>query len=185
MKTTHYSQNIRSLIIAMSIAILILIDFILKWYFSGPFQGMVIGCSNTPVSLGCDPMADTEALHRYFPLLWDWIGIQLAYNQGVAFSLPIHGLPLQLITIALVTGILFYYACYEYHKKNIWIDLGFICIVAGALAHAYERIMIGHVVDFIAVKYFAILNFADILISVGGIILIITTFVYERRASTI
>ena len=156
----------RKIAITFSIALLIIGDYVLKWFFSGPFQGMVFGCPHTAASLGCDPVRDADALFRYFPIVGDWLGIQLAYNRGVAFSLPIHGLPLQMLTIALVTALLYYYGRYEYQKKNIWIDIGFVCIAAGALAHAYERIMIGHVVDFIAVKYFAILNFADILISI-------------------
>ena len=44
-------------------------------------------------------------------------------------------------------------------------------IFSGAISHAYERIFHGQVVDFIAVKYFAILNFADIFISIGAFLI--------------
>jgi lipoprotein signal peptidase len=53
----------------------------------------------------------------------------------------------------------------EYPKNSRLLDTAYVAIFSGALSHAYERIFIGHVVDFIAVKYFAILNLADILIS--------------------
>jgi signal peptidase II len=39
---------------------------------------------------------------RDVSILGEWIGFHLSYNPGIAFSLPITGLPLQIITIVLV-----------------------------------------------------------------------------------
>jgi lipoprotein signal peptidase len=61
----------------------------------------------------------------------------------------------------------------EWKKNMPLIDIGFACIISGAISHAYERIFIGHVIDFIYIKYFAILNFADILISIGTVFFIL------------
>ena len=38
----------------------------------------------------------------YTALFGEYIGLQLSYNPGIAFSLPITGLPLQIITILVV-----------------------------------------------------------------------------------
>jgi signal peptidase II len=66
----------------------------------------------------------------------------------------------------IIVGLLFYYTRYEYPKNSRYIDIAYGFIFSGALSHTYERIFVGYVVDFISVKYFAILNFADIFISV-------------------
>jgi signal peptidase II len=109
-------------------------------------------------------------------LFGDWIGLRLSYNPGIAFSLPITGLPLQIITIGLVLALLGYYFHTEYPKKSKLLDAGYILIIAGALSHAYERIAVGYVIDFISVKYFAILNFADIFISIGALLLFVVYY---------
>lgn len=105
--------------------------------------------------------------------LTDFFSIHLSYNSGIAFSLPIRGLILQIITLLLIGGILYQYFSVEYPKKSKLLDAGYVLVLSWALSHAYERIFVGHVVDFIAVKYFAILNIADIFISVWAFLLIL------------
>jgi signal peptidase II len=109
--------------------------------------------------------------------------LHLSYNSGVAFSLPIRGLFLQVLTIILIGGIIYCYIREEYDKKSKLLDAGYALILAGAISHAYERIFVGHVIDFIAVKYFAILNFADIVISIGAFCIIVYYFLYAEHRS--
>lgn len=106
-------------------------------------------------------------------LFGEWVRLDLSYNPWVAFSLPITGLPLQIITIILVSWLIWYYSHVEYPKKSTLLDSWYVLIIAGALSHAYERIFIWYVVDFISVQYFAILNFADIFISIGALLLFV------------
>ena len=116
----------------------------------------------------------------YIPLLGDFFWLKLAYNRGVAFSLPIHGFLLQVLTLGLVWALIFYYFHIERPKKSLLLDMAYAFILAGALPHLYERLFVGHVVDFLSVKYFAILNFADIFISVWAFFILIFYFQYER-----
>lgn len=148
------------------LGILITIDWVTKWFFDGPFQ-MMLGHSLEK--------------HQYFPLIGDFLGIQLAYNNWVAFSLPVEGIFLQILTILLVIGIGIYYIRYEYPKNRRLLDIAFIMIGAWALSHTYERVFHGYVVDFIRLKYFAIFNFADILITFWWILLIIFYLFYEQQ----
>ena len=111
---------------------------------------------------------------------WEFLRLQLSYNSGIAFWLPITGLPLQIITIVLIIALLGYYFHTEYPKRSTLLDAGYTLIIAGALSHAYERIFVGHVIDFIAVQYFAILNFADIFISIGAALLFIAYYVRKQ-----
>ena len=127
----------------------------------------------------CDSVS--ECLYRYFPIVGDFFGIELIYNRGIAFGLPITGIFLQVLTLAIILGLWYYYAKYEFPKKNRWIDAAFILIFAGALSHAYERIFVGYVIDFLSMKNFAIFNFADICITIGGIIFLVYSLFYERK----
>ncbi|MBP6981670.1 signal peptidase II [Candidatus Gracilibacteria bacterium] len=113
-------------------------------------------------------------------LFKDIFSLKLAYNRGVAFSLPISGLFLQILTILIIGFLGKHFYQVEYPKKSRLLDFGYMLIFSGAISHAYERIFHGQVVDFIAVKYFAILNFADIFISIGAF-LIFCAYVIHRK----
>ena len=135
----------------------IVLDTISKLYFSGILHGKTI------------------------PLISDFITLYLVHNTGVAFSLPIRGVFLQILTVLLLAFIIFYFIRFEYRKNARLLDIGYALILWGALSHAYERIVYGKVIDFIAVKYFAVLNFADIFISIGVLLLFLYYLFYERH----
>lgn len=147
----------RIVIILFSIVGLVSIDFLSKQYIQNLFSNWI---------------------HEYIPILGEYIGIKLSYNSGIAFSLPITGIPLQIITISLVLGLCIYYFYVEYPKNIRLLDIWYSLILAWALSHTYERVFVGHVIDFISIKFFAILNFADIFISIGACFII---FVYYVR----
>lgn len=151
--------------IIRNITLLIGFDAFTKWLFGGEFQSFCTVC---------------ESNYEYFPIFGDWIGIQLSYNTGIAFSIPIEWILLKIITVVILLGLAYFYIREEYPKNSRLLDFWYTLIFAWAISHAYERIFVWHVVDFIFVKYFAILNFADIFISVGAGILIFT-YVYLSR----
>jgi len=123
-------------------AVLIFLDLATKWYAQTHFQEM------------------------YF--LWsDFLYLTFVQNPGIAFSLPLTGIALKILTIFFILGILWYYRTQEYEKKSILIDASFLLILSGAVANGYERIWNGEVIDFIGVKYFSVFNVADICICIG------------------
>lgn len=134
------------------------------------------------------PEVNSAATREYcesdrISLIDEYFGIELSYNIGVAFSLPIRGITLQVLTILLIGWIIYQYVREEYSKKSRLLDFWYTLILSWALSHAYERIFVGHVVDFIAVKYFAILNFADIFISIGVGLLLLYYIYYDKQQS--
>ncbi|MBS9783977.1 signal peptidase II [Candidatus Gracilibacteria bacterium] len=147
----------RKIAIIISIIVLITIDLISKWFFQSHFEDI-----------------------PYSPLLGDIFGVQLSYNTGVAFSFPIPSLALKILTVFLIAIICIYFIRTEYPKKSKLLDIGYTFILAGALSHAYERIIKGYVVDFFSLKYFAIFNFADIIITIGALLLFVYYFFYDR-----
>lgn len=137
----------------------------------------IIRTCSIDIKTGAD-FGGTVYADTYTPVIGEYLWFQLAYNRWVAFSLPINGIILQILTLAIIIGIIFSYIRTEYPKKDTILDIGYSLILAGALSHGYERIFNGYVVDFISVKYFAILNFADIFISIGACIIF---FIYYVR----
>ncbi len=74
----------RIVIILISIIGLISIDFLSKQY-------VVSVLANNP--------------YQFFPIFGEYIGISLSYNSGIAFSVPITGISLQIITVLLVAAL--------------------------------------------------------------------------------
>lgn len=111
-------------------------------------------------------------------IIGDWVIFRLVYNDGIAFSLPIQWLTLQILTLVLIIAIIIYYSNTERRKKSRLLDTGYALLLSGAISHGYERIVTGYVIDFIAIKYFAVFNIADIFISTGIILILI--YYYAR-----
>ena len=85
---------------------------------------------------------------------------------------------LLLIIILLLIGILFIW----FIKSNAPIEKwGILIIISGAIGNLIDRILYGHVIDFIFLNYknyyWPAFNFADMAISLGVIVILFTTFV--------
>lgn len=93
---------------------------------------------------------------------------RLAYNQNIAFSLPLSG-PWLNILISLIVFVLFLIIIHAkirqtLDKKSLFL-LTFILF--GAISNLLDRFLYGAVVDYFDLKYFTIFNLADVMISVG------------------
>lgn len=98
-------------------------------------------------------------------------------NRGAAFGI-FQGqvLLLAAFTIAVLLGFFLYY--WKTPKKTRLFTLSVASIVTGALGNLFDRVVYGHVVDFITVHwrsthYFPSFNVADIFITVGTGLLIL------------
>lgn len=115
-------------------------------------------------------------------LIGDFLTLSFVKNTGIAFSFPIEGIILKILTVVLIGGICWYYRYHETYKSLIATRMAYVLILSGALSNGFERVFVGSVTDFIGVKYFAIFNFADIFISIGAFVLFIIYFSHERHA---
>ena len=109
-------------------------------------------------------------------LISDILFFKYIENIGIAFSFPITGLPLKIMTVWILSYFIYYYFTQEKYKKNTLVDLSFIFILSWWLWNAYERIIYGKVIDFIWIKNFAIFNIADIFITLWVILYVIHIF---------
>nr|MBA4405595.1 signal peptidase II [Nanoarchaeum sp.] len=77
-------------------------------------------------------------------------------NSGAAFSLfKGYTIVLSVISIAVIVFLLYFYKKYP----KLWLSLGFI--LGGTIGNLIDRIIFGHVRDFIDLTYWPIFNVAD------------------------
>ena len=128
--------------------------------------------------------AGIEVIPQFFSLT-------LAYNKGAAFGF-LSGLPdgvrqlaLGATTVVAIAAVLF--MLLRYYRDSVWGCLSIGLILGGALGNLYDRITLGHVVDFIVVhyqdNYWPAFNLADSAITLGAFILIADMFLTKEKKS--
>ena len=126
--------------------------------------------------------------HQAVTLLpfFEWF---LTYNTGAAFSLlaDAGGWQRWLFTgIAIVISLVIVQWLYKLPREEKLTALSLSLILGGAVGNLIDRILLGHVIDFIQVwlgSYpFPAFNLADAAISVGAVLLILSSFFAAPRA---
>jgi signal peptidase II len=119
-----------------------------------------------------------------FPIVPNILHFTYIRNHGAAFSL-LEGQPwlrwLSLIVSVILIGVGIFKVF-----SNIWEQLGFGLILAGAAGNGIDRLFFnGSVVDFIDLRFinFAIFNWADVSINLGIVCLLIHSFFYQPQQS--
>ena len=120
------------------------------------------------------------------PNFLEW---RLAYNYGAAFSFLSDHSGWQrwfFIAIAIIAAIVLSVLIIRRKAHERILPYGFALIMAGAIGNVIDRIWHGFVIDFISVQfgsyYFPIFNVADICVSVGAGLVILSSFI-ERDDS--
>ena len=113
-------------------------------------------------------------------LVGDFLYLRYVENIGIAFSIPVTGLFLKILTISIIYVIFWYYLTEEKKKNNTLINVSFCFIFAWALWNGYERVFRDKVIDFIGVQYFSVFNLADVYITIW-VILYIATFIFLNK----
>ncbi len=103
------------------------------------------------------------------------VGFQLSYNEGIAFSFPLTGYAVLVVSILVTLGLIWYFSKYFNRSQLTICTQGFI--VGGALGNIIDRLLHGAVVDFIKIYSYPIFNLADVFVFVGVVMLVVF---YER-----
>ncbi|WOD12144.1 signal peptidase II [Pseudomonas sp. NyZ704] len=129
--------------------------------------------------------ADTNLqMYQQVPVIDGLFSFTLAYNPGAAFSFLANAGGWQrwfFVAIAVgVSGMLIVWLA-RLPRQKIMEPLALALILGGALGNLYDRIVHGHVVDFILVHwqqswFFPAFNIADSAITVGAALLILDMF---------
>lgn len=113
--------------------------------------------------------------------------LYLTYNTGIAFSfLRGSNSTLLLIAVIVVTiAILVFWA--RSREGGKLAALGFAFIVGGAIGNIVDRLVYGHVIDFLLLhigdRTLFVFNLADVALTLGPILLVIAFLLPQRRSA--
>ena len=110
------------------------------------------------------------------------INLTVVKNTGIAFGLLGENSLLVLLITASLLLLLFVYRKH-FFLNNIWHERAISFILAGGSGNLLDRILYGHVVDFIKVPFIPYFNLADLFINIGMILYLIGLL--KKNASNI
>ncbi len=109
----------------------------------------------------------------------NFISLVYAQNNGVAFSM-LSGKRVFIILASLILVYILVYMLNKEKEKNALIIWSYGILFGGIFGNLIDRIIRGVVVDYISISivgyYFPIFNLADVLITIGVILLVISYF---------
>ena len=123
------------------------------------------------------------SLYQQVPVIPDLFSWTLAYNTGAAFNFLADHSGWQrwfFAGIALVVSVVLV-VWLKRLRNDTWTAIALALILGGALGNLYDRMVLGHVIDFILVHwrqewFFPAFNVADSAITVGAIMLALDMF---------
>lgn len=95
-------------------------------------------------------------------------------NYYMAFSLPWSGALLNSLVVLIIIGLvllIFYLTLNNKYPKYLPVLL--TIILFGAISNVLDRLVCGYVIDYLELRYFSVFNIADVMISLGSILIII------------
>ncbi|RBP78699.1 lipoprotein signal peptidase [Marinomonas rhizomae] len=124
--------------------------------------------------------------------VFPFFDLTLRYNTGAAFSFLAQAGGWQrwffsLIALAVVVGIT--WRLVKIAKTNRLEALALTFVLGGAIGNLYDRLVYGHVVDFLQFHwqqswYFPAFNLADSAITIGVILMLLESFVANKQEGT-
>ena len=120
----------------------------------------------------------TFELGETLPILPDIFHFTYVTNTGAAFSLFSNGGVYWLRWLSLLVSLGLMAMAWFGPRFNRWEQVGYGCILGGALGNGIDRFVAGYVIDFLDFRLiqFPIFNLADVSINIGIFCLIIATF---------
>ena len=124
--------------------------------------------------------------------IFPFFDLTLRYNTGAAFSFLAQAGGWQrwffsLIALAVVVGIS--WRLVKIAETNRLESLALTFVLGGAIGNLYDRLVYGHVVDFLQFHwqqswYFPAFNIADSAITIGVILMLLESFVTRKQEGT-
>lgn len=164
--TTHHKNKDRSALIWLWLSVLVIVLDLATKYLASAFLDYA------------------KPLH-ILPIL----DFTLLYNKGAAFSfLANHGGWQRWLFALISTGVSIALIVWlkRLPRQSAWLACALSLVLGGAIGNLYDRIVHGHVIDFISVhwqaSYFPAFNIADSAITIGAIMLIIDALMESHKA---
>jgi len=123
--------------------------------------------------------SDILAYGESLPIIRNVLHITLIHNTGIAFGF-FKNQGIVFIVIPIIAIFLLIFNIYYYRQNNealsrIYI-VSFSLILGGAIGNLIDRIVYGHVIDFIDFRVWPVFNIADSAITIGAIMIAFKCF---------
>lgn len=115
-----------------------------------------------------------------WPWMLDYARIVHWYNTGVVFGF-FQGMGDIFSVLAMLVALAIIYYFPRVPVEDWPLRLAMILQLGGAVGNLIDRIMLGHVTDFISIGTFAVFNVADSCITMAVVVLLIGVFIQERN----
>ena len=124
------------------------------------------------------------SLYQQIVIVPDYFSWTLAYNKGAAFSFLASESGWQrwfFAAVAVVVSVVLVVWLKRLKAHETWLALALALVLGGAIGNLFDRVVYGHVIDFILVHwqnrwYFPAFNLADSAITLGAILLALDMF---------
>ena len=132
------------------------------------------------------------SMYQQIVIIPDYFSWTLAYNTGAAFSFLADAAGWQrwfFAAIAVVVSAVLVVWLKRLKPDETWLAMALALVLGGALGNLVDRVVFGHVVDFILLHwhqqwYFPAFNVADMAITGGAILLALDMFKSEKSGET-
>ena len=123
-------------------------------------------------------------LHESIPIIENFFAITSHRNKGAAWGMLQGQMTFfYIVTVIVVIGII--YMLHKHAKENKLLAISLSVILGGAIGNFIDRLFRKEVVDFLDFTIFSydfpIFNVADSALTIGVILVIIATFLEERK----
>ena len=109
-----------------------------------------------------------------------FLALYRTYNTGVAFSMFAWIGDAGLVFLSLCVIVFVLYLAWRTTAAHLLARAGFALIVGGAIGNIIDRVLFGHVIDYVLFHTpawsFAVFNFADACITIGALFVIADEF---------
>lgn len=132
------------------------------------------------------------SMYQQIVIIPDYFSWTLAYNTGAAFSFLADAAGWQrwfFAAIAVAVSAVLVVWLKRLKPGETWLAVALALVLGGALGNLVDRVVFGHVVDFILLHwhqqwYFPAFNVADMAITGGAILLALDMFKSEKSGET-
>lgn len=128
--------------------------------------------------------SDLLAYGESLPIIRNVLHMTLVHNTGIAFGF-FKNQGIVFIVIPIIAIFLLVFNIYYYRQNNEALSrvyiVAFSLILGGAIGNLIDRIVYGHVIDFIDFRVWPVFNIADSAITIGAIMIAFKCFRLSAR----
>lgn len=121
-------------------------------------------------------LAAEKLADKSFNLLSNIFTFNFTPNYYIAFSLPLQGFWLNSVISLIILAIIAFLIKSIRNKENKLFISGLSLILIGAISNLIDRLQSGYVIDYLYLKHFTVFNLADVCISLGAILILISLY---------